>query len=1047
MGLLDASPALESDRGAQFYVTDEHIAAGTSLAEASLPQLATLNPYVKVHVVPGAGAAVTAELVSKYSVVVLLDEFARPEQLRVAGLARAAGAKFICAASAGVTFGVFVDVGPAHVVSDPDGNPAFRGLLAHVSNASPAVVTVSDEHRHGLSDGMSVTFEEVEGMPELCALSRPATVRVLSPYSFAIDVDTTAFGAFSGVRGYFNQVKTPFTVSSLPLAESLAAPCFANDDFTGAAQETHALYAALSAFACAAANGANGSAAPAAARNALPAPDSVADAVAVASTALAALGKDLAAPAAEDAALRARLLALARCSGAQIAPVTSVAGGVVGQEVVKAASGKFLPIAQWFYYRDAEALPAAVPGTFAAAAATDSDAADAAKAAEADVCGPAVAAATSEAGFVVPANAAATGAAAPWAAFAPRGDRYDAYRAVFGATLTARAAAQRVFLVGAGAIGCEMLKNWALMGVGQAAAGGSITVTDMDSIEKSNLNRQFLFRATDVGQLKSAAAARAALAMNPALAITAQALRVGRESEATYNDDFWRALSGVYTALDNVEARLYVDGRCVQYQKPLVDSGTQGTKGNTQVVVPFQSESYGSTRDPPEEGIPLCTLKHFPHKIEHTIQWARDVFEGDFAQAPADVNSYLSTPRYVEALLKEPNTALPTLQRVVESLVTRRPLTFEDCLLWARWRFESEFEHNIAQLLATHPPDARTTEGAPFWSGTKRPPLPLVFDASDETHMGFVLAAANLRAFNYKLHGHDDPVRARAALASFVPTPFVPRDLKIATTDAEAKELAARAASAAAAGAAGLDFDSQVRALAAELPAPATLAGFRLNAVEFEKDDDTNHHVAFITACSNLRARNYNIKEASAHETKFVAGKIIPAIATTTALVTGLVCLEMFKLLQRKPLESYRSTFCNLADNVLVASEPFPMASQTAVFPSGEQWKWSLWDVVDVEVDGGRDITLGELVEWLRARFGVVVSMLNLGEAMVYVDFGVGLKKNIQERLPVPLSKLAEQFNKAPLAEDAKYLILDASVTDEDDNEIEIPPIRVRIRK
>jgi len=54
-----------------------------------------------------------------------------------------------------------------------------------------------------------------------------------------------------------------------------------------------------------------------------------------------------------------------------------------------------------------------------------------------------------------------------------------------------------VWQVGAGAIGCEMLKNWALMGVG-VGDGGHIIVTDMDIIEKSNLNRQFLFRPWDV---------------------------------------------------------------------------------------------------------------------------------------------------------------------------------------------------------------------------------------------------------------------------------------------------------------------------------------------------------------------------------------------------------------------------------------------------------------------------------------------------------------------------------------------------------------------
>jgi len=63
-----------------------------------------------------------------------------------------------------------------------------------------------------------------------------------------------------------------------------------------------------------------------------------------------------------------------------------------------------------------------------------------------------------------------------------------------------------------------------------------------------------------------------------------------------------------------------MDRRCVFYQKPLLESGTLGTKANTQVVIPFMTESYSSSQDPPEKSIPSCTVKNFPNAIEHTIQ-------------------------------------------------------------------------------------------------------------------------------------------------------------------------------------------------------------------------------------------------------------------------------------------------------------------------------------------------------------------------------------------------------------------------------------------
>ncbi|CAJ0937782.1 unnamed protein product, partial [Mesorhabditis belari] len=84
-----------------------------------------------------------------------------------------------------------------------------------------------------------------------------------------------------------------------------------------------------------------------------------------------------------------------------------------------------------------------------------------------------------------------------------------------------------------------------------------------------------------------------------------------------------------------------MDRRCLFYGLPLLESGTLGTKGNTQVVYPHLTESYSSSQDPPEKDIPICTLKNFPNEIQHTIQWARDQFETLFSQPSENANRFL----------------------------------------------------------------------------------------------------------------------------------------------------------------------------------------------------------------------------------------------------------------------------------------------------------------------------------------------------------------------------------------------------------------------
>uniref|UniRef100_A0A673BCV8 E1 ubiquitin-activating enzyme n=1 Tax=Sphaeramia orbicularis TaxID=375764 RepID=A0A673BCV8_9TELE len=779
------------DLSSQFYLREEDL--GKNRAEVSQPRLAELNSYVPVTSYTGA---LTEDYLTKFQVVVLTNS-TLDEQQQMGEFCHSKGIKLIVADTRGLFGQLFCDFGEDMVVYDTNGEQPLSKVIHLSLQDSPGVVTCLDEARHGFESGDYITFTEVQGMTELNGC-QPVEIKVLGPYTFSI-CDTSGFTDY--VRGgIVSQVKMPKKISFV-------------------SGQLHVGFQAIHAFQKK--------------HNHLPSPWS--QEVNSAQTGSAKLEQ-------LDEALIKKMSYVA---AGDLAPVNAFIGGLAAQEVMKACTGKFMPIMQWLYFDALECL-------------------------------------AEDEGFMLTEEECA-----------PRSCRYDGQIAVFGTKLQDQLAKQRYFLVGAGAIGCELLKNFAMIGLG--AGDGEVIVTDMDTIEKSNLNRQFLFRPSDVTKMKSDTAAAAVKQMNPSIKITGHQNRVGPDTERIYDDDFFEGLDGVANALDNVDARMYMDRRCVYYRKPLLESGTLGTKGNVQVVIPFVTESYSSSQDPPEKSIPICTLKNFPNAIEHTLQWARDEFEGLFKQPPENAMQYLTDPKFMERTLKLPGAQpVEVLEAVHKSIVTDCPQNWADCVAWARNHWQCQYSNNIRQLLHNFPPDQLTSSGAPFWSGPKRCPHPLDFSTSNELHMDYIVAAANLFAQTYGLQGSTDRAGVIKILQEVDVPVFTPRSgVKIHVSDQE------------------LQNSNSSRII-------------HINTSLFiYNDDDTNFHMDFIVAASNLRAENYDIPPTDRHKSKLIAGKIIPAIATTTAAVVGLVCLELLKIVQgHKKLESFKNGFMNLALPFFAFSEP-----------------------------------------------------------------------------------------------------------------------------
>ena len=275
-----------------------------------------------------------------------------------------------------------------------------------------------------------------------------------------------------------------------------------------------------------------------------------------------------------------------------------------------------------------------------------------------------------------------------------------------------------------------------------------------------------------------------------------------------------------------------------------------------------------------------------------------------------------------------------------------------------------------------------------------------------------------------------------AELPKVVVVDFVPKQgVKISANEKEEKARVEEEAQSGGAEAVHLEE------LLAALPEPSSLAGFRVQPAEFEKDDDTNFHMDFITACSNLRAENYEIAQASRHKTKGIAGRIIPAIATTTATVAGFVCLELYKLLHAgaPDLDAFKNGFINLALPFYGFSTPIEAAKVPYRPDSEADTRFAtLWDVI--EYDGNP--TLAEFLQWFKDEHKVNVQMMSSGVSIIYSAFGPAKP----EKMKMRVLDIIRGVSKTPLPADLRHVSFEVMAADMDDDEdVELPTVRVKL--
>ncbi|KNZ76000.1 Ubiquitin-activating enzyme E1-like [Termitomyces sp. J132] len=402
-------------------------------------------------------------------------------------------------------------------------------------------------------------------------------------------------------------------------------------------------------------------------------------------------------------------------------------------------------------------------------------------------------------------------------------------RAILGSELYDKLPNTKVLLVGAGGIGCELLKNIVLVGFGE------ITLLDLDTIDLSNLNRQFLFRKKDVKQSKALVTAQTAASFNPNVSLNPIH---GNIKEPQYDIPWFQQFDIVLNALDNLDARRHVNKMCMAAQVPLVESGTAGYLGQVQPLLKDHTECFDCIPKPTPKTYPVCTIRSTPSQPIHCIVWSKSYLLGQLFGEDEDAIGELDAAEQEGENAREIATLRQEAQAFNNVRAALRSTSPDICQHAAKHAFQKVFNDDINNLLVM----------ADMWK-SRAPPVPLDFD-------------------------------------TILDGTFILRDEGMTSNGAGLKDQKA------------LSLKDNVELFVHSTNRlAARLRSGNETTISFDKDDDDT--LDFVTAASNLRSAAYGINRQTRWEVKEMAGNIIPAIATTNAIISGLIVLQALHLLRR----------------------------------------------------------------------------------------------------------------------------------------------------
>jgi len=540
----------------------------------------------------------------------------------------------------------------------------------------------------------------------------------------------------------------------------------------------------------------------------------------------------------------------------------------------------------------------------------------------------------------------------------------------------------RIFMIGAGALGCEHAKNLIMMN-SAITKQGLLSITDPDTISLSNLSRQFLFQNDNIGDLKSKVIETKLTSYFPKTKIKSYKDAVGKETYKTsFKYDFWRTQDILLGALDNHEARLYIDKQAVKFEKPLFESGTQGTKCHTQTIIPKKTITYGEIEDPPQESIPMCTIKNFPNNFTHCIEWALEVFHGIFSQTMIDIIEIKKNKeQWLDSIRTQNNNNI--FERISKVNLFLNHINKSEISNIIEEIYQEYFINPISILLNSFPEDLEEN-GERFWGGKRKKPQIINLSSSKE----FIEGIYNGLTKVLNIYSEIDHIKLNNKKS-------IKTEIKFSLEELEKNKTK--------------DINEETVGLLIENLRnfdDSKLKTMEIKTLEFDKDCDLTLEILNLLAIQ--RAKCYGIKIENINETRRIAGKIIPAISTTTTIVSGFVMLEILKYFNEEIPYDFN---INIGINQYIGFETgetplrysgmFDKAYNSKVIVIPENI--NIWSKKHISIVDDGIITIGDLVDLLKSEFEIeTIDNIFCEQEIIYPNY----QNNYQ------LSQLWKDFEK-----------------------------------